>query len=96
MGGWGQGGMCPPQVLGYQLTLFGPRGADYARHITSCPPIFSDCAAFLAVYKQMDFNLKFKVILSENVSVLYFSRSIKKETDVVHVQCDLKVHKKTF
>ena len=28
----------PPQVLGYQLTLFGPRGADYARHITTAPP----------------------------------------------------------
>ena len=27
----------PPQVLGYQLTLFGPRGADYARHITTGP-----------------------------------------------------------
>ena len=25
----------PLQVLGYQLTLFGPRGADYARHITT-------------------------------------------------------------
>ena len=35
-----QGGHVPPQVLGYQLTLFGPRGADYARHITTCPPIF--------------------------------------------------------
>ena len=31
---WGAGG----QVLGYQLTPFGPRGADYARHITTCPP----------------------------------------------------------
>ena len=27
-------------VLGYQLTLFGPRGADYARHITTGPPSF--------------------------------------------------------
>ena len=25
----------PPQVLGYQLTLIGPRGADYAHHITT-------------------------------------------------------------
>ena len=41
------GGHMPPQVLGYQLTLFGPRGADYARHITTCPPIFSDVAASL-------------------------------------------------
>ena len=32
--------MCPPQVLGYQLTLFGPRGADYARYITTGPPSF--------------------------------------------------------
>ena len=43
----GQGGHVPPQVLGYQLTLFGPRGADYARHITTGPPIFLDNAASL-------------------------------------------------
>ena len=36
-GGGGAGGACAPQVLGYQLTLFGPRGADYARHIASAP-----------------------------------------------------------
>ena len=41
--------MCPPQVLGYPLTLFGPRGADYARHSTKCPPIFSDDAASLLI-----------------------------------------------
>jgi hypothetical protein len=36
------------QVLGYQLTLFGPRGADYAHHITAGPsPIFLDDAASL-------------------------------------------------
>ena len=59
----GRGGHVPPQVLGYQLTLFGPRGqimlailllgassnmgADYARHITTGPPIFLDDAASL-------------------------------------------------
>ena len=36
--------MCPSQVLRYQLTLFGPRGADYARHITTGPPIILDDA----------------------------------------------------
>ena len=36
-----------PQVLGYQLTLLGSRGADYARHITTGPPIFLDNAASL-------------------------------------------------
>ena len=42
--GEGQGGHVPPQVLGYQLTLFGPRGADYARHITTGPPhLFGRC-----------------------------------------------------
>ena len=40
-----QGGHVPPQVLGYQLTLFEPRGADYARHITTGPLIFLDNAA---------------------------------------------------
>ena len=39
--GRGRGCMCPPpQVLGYQLTLFRPRGADYAQHITTGPPSF--------------------------------------------------------
>ena len=33
--------------MGYQLTLFGPRGADYAHHITTGPPIFLDDAASL-------------------------------------------------
>ena len=38
-GGGDMGGTCI-QVLGYQLTLFGPREADYACHITSAPPSF--------------------------------------------------------
>ena len=40
--------MPPSQILGYQLTLFGPRGADYVRHITTAPPIFLDDAASLS------------------------------------------------
>ena len=46
-GGGAAGGAHAPQVLGYQLTLFGPRGADYAHHITTVPPIFLDDAASL-------------------------------------------------
>ena len=53
----GPGGHVPPQVLGYQLTLFGPRGADYARYITTCPPIFLGDAAFLII--TYSFELKF-------------------------------------
>ena len=34
------GGHVPLQNWGYQLTLFRPRGADYARHITTAPPSF--------------------------------------------------------
>ena len=43
--GGGGGGHVPPQVLEYHLTLFGPRGADYARHITTGPPphLFGRC-----------------------------------------------------
>ena len=42
------GGGGPGGHFGYQLTLFGPRGADYARHITTGPPpIFLDDAASL-------------------------------------------------
>ena len=48
MGGQGQGQGRAPQVLGYQLTLLGPRGADHALHITAGPPpIFLDDAASL-------------------------------------------------
>ena len=43
----GARGACAPQVLGYQLTLFGPRGADHARHITTGPPKFLDDGASL-------------------------------------------------
>ena len=43
----GQGGY--PQVLGYQLPLFGPRRADYVLHITTDPPIFLDDAASLPI-----------------------------------------------
>ena len=43
----GQEWHVPPQVLGYQLTLLGSRGADYARRITTGPPIILDNAASL-------------------------------------------------
>ena len=43
----GQGGHVPPKNLGYQLTLFGPRAADYVHHIITGPPIFLDDAASL-------------------------------------------------
>ena len=33
--------------LGAQLTLFQPWGADYAHHITDCPPGFENLAASL-------------------------------------------------
>ena len=42
----GGGGAWAPQVLGYQLTLFGPRGADYARHITTAPPHIFEIPVF--------------------------------------------------
>ena len=32
-----------PLVLGYQLTLFGPKGADYACYITAPPHLFGRC-----------------------------------------------------
>ena len=43
-GGGGAGRARALQVLGYQLILFGPRGADYAHHITTAPPhLFRQC-----------------------------------------------------
>ena len=35
---------------GYQLTLFGPRGADYTRHITTGPPSFWTMRRLCVVY----------------------------------------------
>ena len=55
---WG----APPQVLGYQLTLFGPRGADYAPHITTGPPIFLDDVAPLASKVQLEPQSKYPVL----------------------------------
>ena len=65
----GQGGHVPPQVLGYQLTLFGPRGVDYARLITTCPPIFSDDAAFLYWKPYLQFSIK--AIICESILALF-------------------------
>ena len=56
----GQGGMCP-QVLGYQLNLFGPRGAGYTRHIPTCPPIFLDDTAFLSQCHQNTWVLECQI-----------------------------------
>ena len=49
--GVGGGGRraCAPQVLGYQLSLFGSRGVDYAGHITTGSPIFLDDAESLLI-----------------------------------------------
>ena len=38
------------QGLAVQLTLFPPRGADNAHHITACPPGFENLAASLYMY----------------------------------------------
>ena len=50
----------PPQkkFLGYQLTLFGSRGTDYARHITTGLPIFLDDAASLLCVHWISFSNK--------------------------------------
>ena len=46
LGGPG-GRLCPPINLGVQLTRFQPEGADYAHHITACPPGFENLMASL-------------------------------------------------
>ena len=46
----GRGGTCPPPVLGHQVTLFGPRGADYAQLITTGPPRLLDDSASLSTH----------------------------------------------
>ena len=43
----GPGGHVPPQVLGYQLTLFGPRGQIMPAILLPCPAIFLADAAFI-------------------------------------------------
>ena len=43
----GQGGLYPTRNLGVQLTLFQPGWADYAHHITACPPRFEKLTASL-------------------------------------------------
>ena len=43
-GGGGQGGQVPPQVLGYQLTLFGPRGQIMSAILLRAPHLFGRCS----------------------------------------------------
>ena len=43
----GQGGLYPTWDLGVQSSLFQPRGADYAHHITACPPGFKNLTGSL-------------------------------------------------
>ena len=47
----GRGGTCPPQVLGYQLTLFGPRGQIMPAILLLGPLIFLNDAASLLCHK---------------------------------------------
>ena len=39
-----------PQILAGQLTLYQPWGADYAHHIITAPPVFSDLPTALLVW----------------------------------------------
>ena len=40
-------------LLGVQLTLFLPRGADYARRITDCPPGFENQTDIISSIKRL-------------------------------------------
>ena len=54
----GQGGLKPTRNLGVQLTLFQPGLADYAHHITPCPPGLENLTAHLnSVQAMYDFSL---------------------------------------
>ena len=46
----GLGELSPTRNLGVQVTLFQPGGADYAHHITACPPGFENLTASLRVH----------------------------------------------
>ena len=54
----GPGGHVPPQVLGYQLTLFEPRGQIMPAILLPCPPIFLVDAAFLYIYIYIRISLR--------------------------------------
>ena len=43
----GLGGLKNTRNLGFQLTVFQPRGVDYAHHITACPPGFENLTTYL-------------------------------------------------
>ena len=51
--------------LGVQLTLFQPRGADYAHHITDCPTGFENLKASLYV---LDKSKQGDLFISESVN----------------------------
>ena len=56
VGGGGEGGPGPFKNLGYKLTLFGPREADYAAILLLAPPIFLDDASSLVRYTKMHYE----------------------------------------
>ena len=60
----GQGGHVPFKNLGYKLTLFGPREADYAAILLLAPPIFLDDAACLfkiSIFDRLISDLVYKM-----------------------------------
>jgi hypothetical protein len=67
--GGGHGGhVPPPKILGCHYPLFGPRGADYARHITTGPPIILDDAASLVLNLiSFDFKEGFALIVDDGL-----------------------------
>ena len=46
----GGGGACAPPSFGISVNPIRTKGADYARHITTGPPIFLDDAASLKIF----------------------------------------------
>ena len=66
----GPGGAEPPRNLADQLTLFKPRGADYAPHTTASPPGFKTLSTPLKMMNELRIILKTKV-WSARAAVFY-------------------------
>ena len=64
--------------MGFQLTLFQPRGADYAHCITACPPRFENVTTCLPPIVVLSYrHYRYSTILTQdyliNLTYLYVS-----------------------
>ena len=69
---WAGPGLYPTWTLGVQLTLYQPRGADYAHYITTCPPRFENITASLIIgYQNLEGDKSITPMLYSLINMMF-------------------------